>query len=398
MKRKRKSKKKISALLALTDQEEKVLNTLLSDLKDGEPSEIVCRIPDARFAEIFVERLPLSEQASVFLLQEMSRSFKEKAVVRAIKRKAFKMRVKGLPVGEFYPEREGSGGILKPPPKEKPVAYIGPVLDMTGSRTVMILVERDMKGWKMGAGIVSDEEGFQEFFHGTFSKKGIREVKESLEKEAGPLVETSLEHAAAILEKAYHQHIKVHPNAPSDYLEIRPFLLEDRPLRDQPDIHDFMSELLVSDAVLTDSQLTKLFSDRLMESWVVEWEPLRPFLEDILKLDESPIVLTEVQKSERSRQIKEKGMEKIFDEEKRDLLKHRFEEMAYIFFKLGDEDLSGVCLAAARIMGEKGSILKTNPVIEFLMERSLDFYMHVIKERADDEGRNKDSSSGIILP
>jgi len=398
MKRKRKSKKKISAPLALTDQEEKVLNTLLSDLKDGEPSEIVCRIPDARFAEIFVERLPLSEQASVFLLQEMSRHFKEKAVVKAIKRKAFKMRAKGLPVGEFYPERESSGGILKPPPKEKPVAYIGPVLDMTGSRTVMILVERDMKGWKMGAGIVSDEKGFQEFFHGTFSKKGISEVIESLAKEAGPLVETSLKHAATILEKAYHQHIKVHPNAPSDYLEIRPFLLQDRPLGDQPDIHDFMSELSVSHAVLTDSQLTKLFSDRLMESWVVEWEPLRPFLEDILKLDESPIVLTEVQKSERSRQIREKGMEKIFDEEKRDLLKHRFEEMAYMFFKLGDEDSSGVCLAAARIMGEKESILKTNPVIEFLMERSLDFYMHVIKERADDEGRNKDSSSGIILP
>jgi len=200
------------------------------------------------------------------------------------------------------------------------------------------------------------------------------------------------------LEKAYHQHIKVHSNAPADYLELRPRLLEDISLLDRPVIHDFLPEVSVSDAILTDSQLKNLFQHKLMESWFIEFDPLRPFLEDILNLDDSPIVLTEAQKLDRSRQIKEKGMEKLFDDEKRGLLKHRFEEMAYFFFKLGEEDSSRVCLVAARIMGEKDSITKMNPVIEFFMERSLDFYFNVMKEAADEEDLKQDSSPGIILP
>lgn len=398
MKRKRKSKKKISSPHSLTDPEEKLLKSFLSDLKDIEPSQIVRRIPDSRFAEILVERLPLTKGPSVLLLQAISERFKERAVLKAIKRTAFKLERRGISVAEFYPERESSGNILKPPPKEKPIAYVGPVLDMVGSRAVLILVERDATGRKAGAGVVSDEKGFHEFFYGTFSKKRIREIKDSLSKETGPLVDTSLTHVATILEKAYQQHIKIHANAPADYLELRPLLLEDTALPERPVINDFISDVTVSGAVLTDSRLINLFQNKLMESWFIEFEPLRPFLEDILKLDDSPIVLTDVQKSERARQIKEKCMEKLFDDEKRDLLKHRFEEMAYIFFKLGEEDSSGACLDAAGALGEEDSILKKNAVIEFLLERSLDFYMNAIKEKADDESQKQDSSSGIILP
>ena len=398
MKRRKKSKKKILARHSLTAPEETLLNTLLKDFRDVEPSEIVGRIPDSHFAEILIERLPLAEGPSVSLLLALSERFKEKPVHKAIKRAAFKLKKVGIPVDEFYPEKESSGNILKPPPKEKPIAYTGPVLDMVGSRAVLILLDRDMKGQNMGTGVVSDEKGIQEFFYGTFSKKRIREIKDSLSLETGPLVETSLSHAATILEKAYHKHIKLHSDAPADYLELRPRLLEDISLLDRPVIHDFLPEVSVSDAILTDSQLKNLFQHKLMESWFIEFEPLRPFLEDILNLDDSPIVLTEAQKSDRARQIKERGMEKLFDDEKRGLLKHRFEEMAYFFFKLGEEDSSHVCLVAARIMNEGDSILKMNPVIEFFLERSLDFYFNVMKEAADEEDLKQDSSPGIILP
>jgi hypothetical protein len=250
----------------------------------------------------------------------------------------------------------------------------------------------------MGTGVVSDEKGFQEFYFGTFSKKSIREIKGSLSKEAGPLVETSLAHAATILETAYHQHIKVHSNGPADYLEFRPLLLESVTLLDRPVIQEFMPEVAVSDFHLTDSRLINLFKHKFMESWLIEFELVRPFLEDILKLDDSPIVLTEAQKAERERDIKEKAMERLFGDEKRGLLKQRFEEMAYIFFRLDEEDLSRVCLDAAGALGEKDSLLKKNAVIEFLMERSLEFYMKTLKEKTDDESQKKVSSSDIILP
>jgi len=398
MKRKKKSKKRIQPSHVLTDQEERLLITLLSDFKDSDPAEIVGRIPNARLAEIFVERLPAFGAPSVSLLQALGERFTEKPVLKAIKRAAFKLKQRGLLSGELSLEKKSSKNILKPPSKEKPVAAVGPVLDMVGSRAILILMEGDRKGWKMGTGVISDERGFQEFYFGTLSKRRIKEIKDSLSEEAGPLVEISLSHAATLLENSYHRHMKLHSNGPEQYLELRPLLLADRSLLDRPAIYDFLPEITVPDGVLTDSQLAELFKHKLMESWFIEPEPLRPFVEDILKLDDSPIVLTEAQKSDRARQVKEGALQTLFDDEKRILLKYRFEEMSFFFFKLGEKHPARLSLLAAGRLDEKDSTLKTNPVVEFLLDRSIDFYMNIIKEESDDEGRKKDSSSGIILP
>ena len=114
MKRRKKSKKKISARHSLTAPEEALLNTLLRDFRDVEPAEIVGRIPDSHFAEILIERLPLTEGPPVSLLLAISERFKEKPVLKAIKRAVFKLKKMGIPVGEFYPEKRSPSPIQAP--------------------------------------------------------------------------------------------------------------------------------------------------------------------------------------------------------------------------------------------------------------------------------------------
>jgi hypothetical protein len=294
-------------------------------------------------------------------------------------------------------EAQRSASILKPAHKEAPEAYLGP-LDPNGSRAVLIVLHRALRGQDLGLGIVSDEEGLQEFHYGVFSKKRTRELKAYFSEEAGSLVNTSLAHVTTVLEAAYRRHLELNPEAPQDYLEIRPWLLEHSSVLSRPAIYEILSNGESFDRVLTGSQLEKLFEHKLMQSWFIELESVRQCIEDILSIDDATIVLTEPQKLDQVRHIKEKSMEEIFPPEKRLRLQRRFEEMAYIFYKLDQEDYCHLCLAAAHSLGQKDMILKVNPVIAFLMDRSVDFYMDSLEETDDAEQREDTNTQRIIIP
>lgn len=397
MKRKKKSKKK-TAHPSLLASEEVLVTSLLKDFRNTAPSKIVAGIPDSRLAQILIERLPLHYEPSVPLLSAINDGFKDKQVHKAVKRALFKLKKMGVPVEGFNSEKRTTSTILKPPKEEKPVVCIGPVIDMAGSRAVLIVLHRPMKGHDVGLGIVSDEDGIQQYLFGTYSKKRTKILKDHLSQIAGPLVKTSLSHSFTILENAYRRHNELNSDPPADYLELRPWLVENVSLFDKPVIYDFMPEEPAPDFILTGSQLEKLFEHNLMKKWLIDFEHLQPFMEDILKVDDSPIVLTEAQKSDRAREIKEKSIEKLFPAPKRDLLRHRLEEMAYIFLKLGEEEYSEISLAAARTMVQEDTILKINPVIEFLLERSQNFYSDAMAEFAKGQKPLDSPSPRILLP
>ncbi len=397
MRRKTKTRKKPTSPPLLNQEQEALISTLLKEIDSTDPAEILARIPDSRCAQVLIDRLPLNDESTIPMLLTLRVGFKDKGVVKAIKRALFKLKRRGVSTEEFHTEEGDSSTILKPSQKDPPRCYVGTV-DGAGLRTVVIIVHRGGKGLDVGLGVVSDQQGIQEFFYRNLSKRSAKEMEENFSREAGPLVETSLSHAATILEESYQRHLTLKSDVPADYLELRPWLLENAPVLARPVIYDCIPETSISDTILTDSQLMELFDHELMEFWLIELEALRPFMEDMFKVRESPIVLTEAQKSYRIREIKEKCMGEIFSPERRKLLKHRLEEMGYVFFKLGQEETAGVALAAAHAADQESTILKANPVIETLLERSLTFYTKAMEERDTEQSRERGESSPIILP
>jgi hypothetical protein len=395
---KKKSKKK-SHFPNLQSSDEDLIASFMQDFGNTGPGQIVARVPNALIAQVLVERLPLDE-SSVPFLTSIDEKFQDKGVRKAVKRVLFKLKNKGLPVDDFHSKGGGVSAPILKPPQEEPVALLGP-LNMKGSRAVLVTLGRTMRGIDGGMGIVSDEEGIKQFACGAFSKKGLKGIKEQLSQEAGPLVETSLAHATSVLEEAYRRHLEIHSEAPEEYLELRPRLLNVGPPLDTPAIYGFITEESVSQMPLTDSQIEKLFQNELLKPWVVDFEDLRPFMEDISKMDDSPIILTQTQKADRAREIEEKCMEQLFPASKRAILRRMLEEMAYIFFKLGQEDFSRVSLAAGLSMGEGDSILRKNPVVKHLVRRSLDFYNGIMEMKASEEASKAMldiHSTGIITP
>jgi len=394
---KNKSKKKKSSPPSLSAQEETLVTSLLQDFEDSDPAQVVEKLPDSRLARVFVERLPLNDESTIHLLAAIHEAFQDKQVRKAIKRVLFRLDKKGFAVGDFREEKDSTPAVFVPAEKEKPVAHLG-TIDSNGYRAVLIELHRATKGVDLGVGLISDEHGIQQFLFANFSKKRTRQMKEDLSLDVGPLLETSLAHAATVLEKAYVRHTEIHSNAPSEYLELRPWLLENVSLLDRPVIYDSLPEGSVPERTVNGSQLEKLFQHSLLEFWIDDLESLKPFMEDILKLDDSPLLLNDAQKADRAGEIKKKGIEKLFPASRRALLKHRLEEMAYRFFQLEDEESSHLALAAALTAEQEDTALKPNPLIEFLFDRSLNFYMKAAKKDAEEADTKDDASSGIILP
>lgn len=398
MQRNKKPMKKKTDHPSLLKSEETLVSSLLEDFKNADVAEIVARIPHSHLAGIFLERLPLDNEFPVPLLIALDEAFNDKKVHKLVKRILFRLKQKGVPVDESFPQRASHDAILTRTQKEDPVAHIGPIAGTIGSRAVLIVLQSAVKGYQAGIGLVSETEGILQFLYGPFSKKRLKEIKGSLSQEAGPLVETSLSHAATILEIAYRRHMELHSDAPSQYPELRPRLLENATILDRPIIYDFVPEI-PGDGTLTDSQLGKLFAHNLMGSWLIDFEDLKPFMEDILKVEGSLIVLSDTQKADQVRQIKEKSIEGLFPGPRRALLKHNLEEMAYFFYKLDQDEYSRMALTAARNLDEEDTILRKNMVIEFLLERSMQYYMDLAgEEGAEDEILELDDSPRIILP
>ena len=268
MRRKTKTRKKPIPPVLLNQEQEALITLLLQEIGNTEPAEIVAKVPDSRCAQVLIDRLPLNDEFPIPLLLALRAGFEDKGVLKAIKRALFKLKQSGASTEEFHADAGDSSTILKPIQKESPRCYVG-AIDGAGLRAVMIIVHSGGKGLNTGLGVVSDEQGIQEFFYRNLSKKDAKEIRENFSRDTGPLVETSLSHAASILEEAYQRHQKLKLDASGDYLEMRPWLVENSPPLARPAVYDCVPETPISDTIPTDSRLKELFDHELMAFWLI---------------------------------------------------------------------------------------------------------------------------------
>jgi hypothetical protein len=380
----RKKHKPQAVRLVLDPEQKEGVASLVKDYPHVSPDEVLSRISDPAVAGAFIARLPLNADFPIELVFAIKNRFSEKKLDKEVKRAIFKLKNMGLFGDDILAEKK-SAPIITPVKKENPAAFLGPI-DDSGFRAVFLELHRSAVGVDLGAGMASDKLGIQQFLFGNFSKKVSREIKEGLSELTGPLIETSLSHATTILEEAYLQRQE---NSADEnlryYMEIRPWLLEESSILEQPVIYDFIDR----DDYLSDSNLDvlleNLFDNEYMSAWHIDNKDIQPFISEIEALEESILTLSDIQKTERRIQIMNQGMDQLFPDQERQRLKKRFEEMAYFFYKLGNEEMAGVALTAAVGMEEKDTVLKRNRVVEFFLERSLNFYMLDEDSGDDDE-------------
>ena len=180
------------------------------------------------------------------------------------------------------------------------------------------------------------------------------------------------------------------------YLKLRPWIKTNITPLDRPAIYESIDIKDVDDENLTKKNLFFLFEDDCMASWILDPDKLKPVIEEIIKVDSSPIVLSEEQKNIRIDEIKEKSMTEIFPDSMLKALRDMLEEMAHFFHRQEKGEKARTALVSALEL-EKTEDLKTSLFLKTLMERSISFFM--AGHRDKDSGKSEpDSKSTIIMP
>ncbi|MGE5841061.1 MAG: hypothetical protein ACM335_02205 [Deltaproteobacteria bacterium] len=377
MSKSRKTKKPAGAT-ALTPEEQRLLDGLLEDLSLVEPDRLAERIGSPLLAEALAGRLPVTDPHTPKILLGLRASFRDKSVQKAIKKAAFRLKQKGFVLPEAQDSQFPALRAGKQSESEASV-YLGPI-DGTGSRAVFVSIPQTPGGVDLAIGVVNDEEGLVEFSFAKHSKKRLREIKEIFFSNLPNMVETTLSHAADVLERAYRAKGSEVSESARAYLRFRPWLLENASGTGLSEVYRLLPAESISPSLLTESQLQRLFQHEFMASWFVDPKSLKPLIEEIGKAEESRIFITEGQRLEHIRRIKYEGIQKVFSETRRLRLKYRLEETALVFLKSAEESLARLCLAAASSLAAKESPVTVNPFIEFLLERSLSYYLKESRE------------------
>ena len=395
-KRKKPKKKKPHPSSLLSQEQQTQLTALLQNFKNISHANVNEQIASPELAQVFIESLPTKDSEAIPVLLAVREAFPQKNVQKAIKKTIFKLKQKGISHPDLEPEK-GPPVLAKSQEVADPSAFLGPI-DGSGSRGVLLMLPQIPTGVDVGMGAVSDELGFIQFFVGRYSKKQLKEIKEIFFSSFDNAVETPISHAATLLERAYGKSEKGLNESSRGYLQLRPWILENASLLEQSAIHDLMPLDSLSEGSLTSSQIEKLLAHELMKTWIIDPDKIKPLLEEIQKVQESRILVSDAQKTEQITEAKRKATREIFSEDRRLLMKGRLEEMAYFFFKLKEEEMARLSLTAAQSLDEKDSPLLVNPFLEAIMERSLAFHMQATQKAPESEDASGEASSKIIIP
>ena len=388
MSKKKKSREKTLSSTALSPEQETKLSSLLADYKDTDPRQIVKEIPSPFIAKVFIEKLPPEGSDLVQLILAVMDTFPQKEVQKAARKLLFKLKTKGIEVPDIK-KGDVQTPIIKPIAQENPEALLGS-FDPAGTRGVMVALPRFPKGFDVGIGVISERQGILEFFYGTYSKKGFKEMKKALlESDDMIMVKTSLAHAATAIEKAYAVNQDSGTEAARAYAEFRSTLLNKTDLLERSPIYELISETEIDTSLVTQSNLDKLFVHPLMKLLIINHEKLSDLMDEISALDDSPIYLTEEQKSVRREEIQQKWLANNMTFEERQTLRYRLEEMAYILWNKEDQELARIAVVAAKeIVGEK------NIVLDYLFTRTLSL---ALGEPQDTEGDTEEDAGSLII-
>jgi hypothetical protein len=309
---------------------------------------------DPKALETFLEELLKDpSERTVDLLKELKELYKDhKECLKVVKRAIFKLRQKGV----IFEEEEGkSVSILRPIKLPEPKGYLG-LWDLSG-RLFLALEKETPRGLIGLSGFGSFEEGLLDFFGGSVAKKNWRKFLENQVVSGIKPKEVPASYVKTLFEEL--EGIRSHEEfrKQASYLESLPSYEGPVPL-----VFQYLSL-----EGLNNPKEEKLFEILPhFGLWAFKEEELKPYMEELRRAQESPLVLTQTQKSQRIDGIVEKAIQGLFTEKRRQALRRNLQEVALILW-LNDkkEEAENLLLLAERLK-EEPSPLRPDPFLRRL--------------------------------
>jgi hypothetical protein len=359
-------------------------------IRNGKPGEEIFPILSSLLKEqpeaaerIIGDLADVPHETTTQILQRMVEEIHDKKTRKTIRRVLYRLKSKGVPLGEVHPDRGHS--ILRPSQAEPPQGY-ATAIDPIGQRLLVLVVAHAGRGYTLLHGVLGDTEGLVNFLGAEMSRKEVRAFLDHLSKESPfPMVEMEASYIAFLFSQTYQRILERKKTPPQDYLHFKGEIERLKKHYEQPLIYAFLS---LSEVTEDDRWLKKgedLLKEEPFVTWNIEEGLLQPYADTLVEAQGSKLFLNQGQKEARFQEVYLKALSEIFPEERRTLYGRRLEETAYILYRLGKEERAKIALATAADLRKPPNPFQPNPFLFQLVMRSIQALLAEAQEKREKE-------------
>ncbi len=280
------------------------------------------------------------------------------------------------------------------PPAPSLEGYLSAV-DGRGDRLVWLVRPQRQGGLLVLTAVVNEPAGMRDVALAELGRKALRRMDAELRSKHGlRMVEADGAYCDALLAEAYERARAAATPGIGEYPTFRARMTTRAATpRGTALIERVLSpgELAGAGAV---THAAALLDEPEFLTWGLDEPALRPYLDALLAVQESPLLLSRPQQEERVEGIVRRALRELFAAPAATAWQRRLEEMAYYLHATGRRELALGAAATARALGESGTGGEGIPFFERLTQDSIAALAHRESERAQDQAR----SSFLVKP
>jgi hypothetical protein len=329
----------------------------------------------------------LASEDSRDILRGLEASTQDRAVKKEIKRALYRLQQRGISVP------------AEPAPAAAPIlastveGFLSPI-DGRGDQLVWLVRPRS-GGVLHLFGVINDPEGMREADVTVVSRKAIKALRAELKsKHEIELVEASWRYCDFLLSRAFRWAREGNRRVNGDFPALRGQMLKEPAAEDQPPLVLSYIDATTVPAPEKFSEPAALLEEKEFRTWFFGPEELKPYLDELNSVRESPLVLDERQQSDRFGAIIDRAVEELFDGERKESWVRRLYEMAYFFWATRRVESAKLAVATVRALSESQQGGRGIPFCEHLARASLALFFKAVVEEETERAK----SSLVITP
>lgn len=312
----------------------------------------------------------------------------DKLVRKQAKRGLYKLGQRGVPI----PEKPAEPPVLiETAPLE---GYLSPV-DGRGDQLVWIVRPRAPGVLHLFA-VTNDPEGLREVDLNVVSRKLLRAFREELAaKHELRFVAADWRYCDFLIQRGLGWARERGARVSGDYPALRRQLTHEPPASEmRPLVLAHTDEAEIEDKPELLAGSGSLLAEQEFRTWFFDAPSLRPYLDELRSVRESPLVLGEAQQRERFGAVIERAVEELFGREIGQSWARRLYEMAYFFWASGRTEQARRAVAAASALAKSTRGGRDIPFFEDLTRASLAVHF----EASLDAESERAASSLVLTP
>jgi hypothetical protein len=328
----------------------------------------------------------IASAESAELLLRLERTAADKHVRKEAKRALYRLEQRGV----HLPEPAAPPTPVAAPPIE---GYVSPV-DGRGDQLVWLLKPQPGGVAHLFA-VINDPEGLREAALNTVTRKALKSVRAELErKHELRLVEVDWRYADFLVHRAFQWARARGTRMGGDYPALRAQLTR----LPAPETMPPSALARVDPAALAADEALLVQSPGLLEepefrTWYLAADELKPYLDELAGVKDSPLVLNRAQQQERFEAIITRAIDTVFGGDARQSWARRLYEMGYYLAVTRRPSRAAQAVAVARAL-EGGGAAREIPFCAHLVRASLAFFFQAALEQEQE----REQTSLVLTP